>query len=745
IYGFRGAALGNIEAFPQHFRRADGAPADVHTLRANFRSGATIVAIANASAAAQSAAAEAGQPPMAVGRPTADAAEVRAFESHADETAFVVDVVADEIARGRAPEDVLVLARANTDVGHYANALESAGIPATSSVDAGLFEVPVVRDVLAMLAAATDPGSNDELARLLIGPRWRIGVRDLALLGARARELAHVPQEREPSGWRAALRQATAGSDPVESASLRDALDDPGEAPYAPAASARFRALSAELGELARHAGDPVVELVARSLWMSGLDVESRLSATAERDCAAVDALLEVASRYYDAEPGSGVQGFLRAVRLARQSDDQPSFTAPDLPGCVRVMTIHKAKGLEAGLVIVPGMYAGAFDKATLKGHWTTTAAALPEDLRGDVATAGVLAPRTKGAVAAIKEPARDRLAAEQNRLVYVALTRARERLIVSSHVWYPASKQPRDPSAHLGLVAGVDGVASEAPIEVAAGTANPLREAPETAAFPQWRSTHSAWLGDCAALVRSQSSRAQDPWQRSGAPADVRVAEWDADLAALQRERQARATATAVVAVPDLIGTSDLQRLIADPAAYALARRRPMPRRPSRAAALGTRFHDWVAQRWSQLSLLDDPEQAAGPALDAAGEAELERLQQLFERSEYADLAPAAVEFPFATVIAGQPTSGRIDAVYRTEDGWEVVDWKTNEATEADALQLAVYRLAWARVNGIDPGMVSAAFFYVRRGERIVPERLPGDEELSRMLAVAEGARQVN
>lgn len=734
IYGFRGAAQGNIDAFPRHFPLADGTASQVHSLRSNFRSGSTIVEIANGSAAAERAAAGSGHPAMEVGAAGSGSASARTFPTQPEEVAFVVQAVADELAGGRDPEQILILARANNDVGHYAAALEAAGIAATSSVDSGLFEVPVVRDVLATLTAATDPSANDELARLLVGPRWRIGVRDLALLGARARELARSPKEPaepEKPDWQATLRQATAGIDPVECASLRDALDDPGTSEYSEAARARFAALSRELGDLARHAGDAVMELLARCVWLSGIDVESRLSPTAERDCAALDALLAVAARHHEAEPGSGAQGFLRAVRLARQAERQPDFSAPEVPGCVRVMTVHKAKGLEAEAVFVPGVHAGAFDDARLDGHWTSSGAALPDDLRGDITTAGLTVPTRNKDLESMRADARARLASEQERLIYVALTRAKERLVVSSHVWHPGAKRPRKISAHLRRLSGVVGVDWQEPPEVDYEAGNPLLVTPATATFPQWQPEHSAWLAECAELVREDPDPAPEG-------AGIPVGEWDADIAALVREREARASAVTLVAVPDVIGTSDLQRLIADPDGYALQRRRPMPRPPSRAAALGTRFHDWVAQRWQQLSLLDDPEEFSGAPLDAAGEEELRALQESFEASEYAERTPAAIEFPFATVVAGQPASGRIDAVYRTSDGWEVVDWKTNKATAADEMQLAIYRVAWARLNNIDPDAVTAAFFYVRRGERVVPDGLPDEAELAAMLAAS-------
>ena len=76
----------------------------------------------------------------------------------------------------------------------------------------------------------------------------------------------------------------------------------------------------------------------------------------------------------------------------------------------------------------------------------------------------------------------------------------------------------------------------------------------------------------------------------------------------------------------------------------------------------------------------------------------------------------PYAVEVPFETVIAGVLVRGRIDAVYKNENGFEVVDWKTGskELGQAPAVQLAVYRLAWAKLQGVAVEDVTAAFHYV-------------------------------
>ncbi|NGO72067.1 PD-(D/E)XK nuclease family protein, partial [Streptomyces boncukensis] len=160
-------------------------------------------------------------------------------------------------------------------------------------------------------------------------------------------------------------------------------------------------------------------------------------------------------------------------------------------------------------------------------------------------------------------------------------------------------------------------------------------------------------------------------------------------------------------------------------------------------------RFHAWVESRFEELTLpLLGPEELPGadgegadggepPAI--ADERDLAALKEAFERTPYARRTPYRVEAPFELALAGRIVRGRIDAVYReTEPAgvtYEIVDWKTGRGQDADPLQLAVYRLAWAEQQGVPLSAVSAAFLYVRTGELVCPEGLPDRSGLERVL----------
>ena len=106
------------------------------------------------------------------------------------------------------------------------------------------------------------------------------------------------------------------------------------------------------------------------------------------------------------------------------------------------------------------------------------------------------------------------------------------------------------------------------------------------------------------------------------------------------------------------------------------------------------------------------------------------------------AAIEPVAVEVAFELVLEGTLVRGRIDAVYRRDDGgYDVIDYKTGArpqgaAARAAAVQLACYRLAWADIAQVDPARVTAGFLYVRDGEDgLVRPELPTREELVRLL----------
>jgi DNA helicase-2/ATP-dependent DNA helicase PcrA len=108
-------------------------------------------------------------------------------------------------------------------------------------------------------------------------------------------------------------------------------------------------------------------------------------------------------------------------------------------------------------------------------------------------------------------------------------------------------------------------------------------------------------------------------------------------------------------------------------------------------------------------------------------------------------------VEVPFEMPIGDTLVRGRIDAVFADPDGGAtVVDWKTGEpprgpeAMRQAAVQLAVYRWAWAALAGVPESSVRTAFYYVRAHTTLIPEELPRDAEVAGLLTDLDGDRRV-
>jgi DNA helicase-2/ATP-dependent DNA helicase PcrA len=220
-----------------------------------------------------------------------------------------------------------------------------------------------------------------------------------------------------------------------------------------------------------------------------------------------------------------------------------------------------------------------------------------------------------------------------------------------------------------------------------------------------------------------------------------VEEAAWAREVELLIEERDAALTGELTVRLPSHLSASRVVALAADPTALAQRLRRPMPEQPSPQARRGSAFHAWLERRFGAAALVDvDEIPGAGDDVDDAA---LAALQDAFLASEWAGRTAEAVEVAVETPIAGIVLRCRIDAVFaRPGGGWDVVDWKTGRPpgpgqSRALAVQLAVYRLAWARLQGAPIEQVSAAFFYASTGETIRPADLLDEAALYDLLTL--------
>ncbi|MGX1565634.1 UvrD-helicase domain-containing protein [Streptomyces sp. NPDC055506] len=464
IYGWRGASVANLDDFPEHFARADGRPATRQALSENRRSGGRLLDLANGLAEplrALHAGVEALRP--APGAERDGLVRCALLRTHAEEIDWAADSVAHLVRTGTAPGEIAVLCRTATDFSEIQGALVARDIPVEVVGLSGLLHLPEIADLVAVCEVLQDPGANASLVRLLTGPRWRIGPRDLALLGRRARFLvthARVEGDDDPDRR---LAEAVEGVDPAEVISLADALDtfletpldgqgDDDGLPFSPDARVRFARLATELRDLRRSLSDPLMDVLHRVLAVTGLEVELSASphALAARRRETLSNFLDVAASFAAGDNEASLLAFLGFLRTAAQYEKGLDNALPGGENTVKVLTAHKSKGLEWDVVVVPGLVTGTFPSSQGREKWTSQGKVLPHELRGDADTLPDITSWDAKGLKAFHEAMKDHQHIEELRLGYVTFTRPRSLLLGSGHWWGPTQKKRRGPSAFL-------------------------------------------------------------------------------------------------------------------------------------------------------------------------------------------------------------------------------------------------------------------------------------------------------
>ncbi|MFD5163727.1 UvrD-helicase domain-containing protein [Streptomyces hawaiiensis] len=464
IYGWRGASVANLDDFPEHFAHADGRPATRQALSENRRSGGRLLDLANGLAEplrALHAGVEALRP--APGAERDGMVRCALLPTHAEEIDWAADSVAHLVRTGSAPGEIAVLCRTATDFAEIQGALVARDIPVEVVGLSGLLHLPEIADLVAVCEVLQDPGANASLVRLLTGPRWRIGPRDLALLGRRARLLVAHARVADDDDQDRRLAEAVEGVDPAEVISLADALDtfletpldghgDDDGLPFSPDARVRFARLATELRELRRSLADPLMDVLHRVLAVTGLEVELSASphALAARRRETLSNFLDVAASFAAGDNEATLLAFLGFLRTAAQYEKGLDNALPGGENTVKVLTAHKSKGLEWDVVVVPGLVTGTFPSSQGREKWTSQGKVLPHELRGDADTLPDITSWDAKGLKAFHEAMKDHQHTEELRLGYVTFTRPRSLLLGSGHWWGPTQKKRRGPSDFL-------------------------------------------------------------------------------------------------------------------------------------------------------------------------------------------------------------------------------------------------------------------------------------------------------
>jgi DNA helicase-2/ATP-dependent DNA helicase PcrA len=764
IYGWRGASLFNLLEFQEQFRRADGSPARKLPLYTNFRSGARILSAADRIIA----------PLPAEQRPDPDkhlvpwpacgegAVELARFADEWSEAQWIADRIAALHGGGDEPEwsEIAVLCRSSRLFVPLQEALAERDVPAEFVGLVGLLTMPEVVEVLSYARAVADPLASVSLGRILLGPRYRVGFKDVARVAA----------------WAARANRAMRDADrddvpPYLFAEALEHLDavaaDSEEAghPLSAEGRARLEECRAELAALRVEARRPVAEFFAEIVRRTGLLAELDAAAdvawaeAAKRNLAA---FLDEVHAFSPLEGDLTLRAFLDYVDAVEAGEKQEwSPVQPSAEDSVKVMTIHQAKGLEFGTVFVPGFARDLLPNMMVQQNPAERGKSLDFELRGDARILPSLA-AYKGNLKQFWFALRDQELMEERRTAYVALTRSKRRLVVTGAHWYGEGQKPKEPSVffeELSSWASESGFASVAePSDVP--EENPLagyrqrfvRDWPGPARrdaadelFPDgWRQTAMLVAEEPArleALVAALPVGERQAFEQ-------RSAELRTVAANLLERRAAGESGGGRPSLPPSVSVGGVIEYARCPKRFYWSYVRPLPRFSGPAARIGTQVHAWIERRSSgQTSLLELDERPDLTAEELAGApGKVERLQRTFTESRFATAPPLFAERPFLLHVEGFTVAGRIDAIFGTVDGpWEVVDYKTGSKPPAGdvlaGLQLDVYALACTEVWHKRPEDLTLTYFYLASGEEV--SRAAGDPEETR-ARVAEAFRGV-
>ncbi|MGH2699524.1 MAG: 3'-5' exonuclease, partial [Actinomycetota bacterium] len=642
-------------------------------------------------------------------------------------------------AEGRAPvewKDMAVLVRRRATMDVIQEVFKARDLPVEVVGLSGLLNTPEVVEIVAWLRSLeSKPVANRWLARLLLGPRWRIHYKDLALCARWASD----------QNWELRLRLAAGDSERARDLapgdvgfSLSETLDNIDEIEgLGPAGRTRLKAFNQRLSDLRHKSHLPLLELVEEVIRTSGVRaaLESSPARSAPAALQNVANFVDHVAAFAPIEGEATLRSFLSYLDAAEVAEETLESAQPAEQNSVKLMTVHSAKGLEFEAVFLPsvaasknkrGAYVYSVFPNTRSSNPLRSHDALPYEVREDHDHL----PQWKGKASDFENQVKERTLEDERRLFYVALTRAKQRLYVTTAWWYGRGDLPKGPSEFFDELRAL---AEEHGIDIVHDAERP-EDNPVVDALERQR--------EWPPLPRSgiEDGLFGEGW---GAAADRAVAEpgyvealiealEGAEAAEARRLVEARDEELTLIAraggerqpvraeLPDILSATAHVALGAgrlEPWQII----RPLPDRPTTARRLGTEVHRLIEERargispYPEESELDEPGEVTGPGFMAT-------TLGHWEASGYAGREPAKlpsgepmVELPFTLRLDGRIIRGRIDAVYPTPDGGlEIVDFKTGKRFEVDeADQLDLYARAM-KANGLIAEGVPVRLTYV-------------------------------
>ena len=790
IYGWRGASSAALGQFHRHFSNGAG---PVLQLSTAWRNDPQILQAANRISDPLRASGQVKVEKL-VKRPGVGDERGKVWAARVQDGLAEAELIAKFLAQRWSPsKSMAVLCRTRSQFTPIVAALIERGIPVEVVGLGGLLDVPEVADVRALMSVALDPTSADRLMRLidLVG----IDAADLDVVWSFARELVNARANTGQSSAEPLLAEAL--SEIVVNFGAFEAFCKKYACALSPAGLYQAKRLGRILQEANGAANLELVDFISWAERALGLDVEAAARVDVnEVGARALAALRAQATSFKSQNPEAGAQVFLGWLNAAQ--DQERGLELPEVepaPGAVQVLTVHASKGLEWDIVVVPGLVEANFpsyrsrpkeDYTVLANSWITQVSEFPHTLRRDYDSLppcpfiGLSPQAGKDAILAAGEEYRSELGkwevAEERRLAYVAYTRARSQLLLTTSHYAALSKTPKMTSRFLKELERsqmvqfladderdddlsnraldqssvsvwphqLDALASleepgvaDVPSQAAPDQAGPSQAAPDQAGPGQAALGKQAGLSlrlRAAALVSAAGG-----CQGAGSEEALQIPEglapqlddWWRQARLLLQERQIRQENGQEIVLPSHLAATAMAKVGKED--FIMSLRRPLPPPPSKAARLGTAFHEEMSQRLNSEGTLLSLAEAGSDRLSPADRKQVnDWLDNVAELEILQGYSPYATEIDQEIRLAGFNVRCRIDAVFKAvEKGraqWLIVDWKTGgQRVRVD--QLSLYVHAWAASQGVDISQVRAAYVYVQDGhvDELRPRQIIG------------------
>ena len=770
IYGWRGASSAALGQFHRHFSNGAG---PVLQLSTAWRNDPQILQAANRISDPLRASGQVKVEKL-VKRPGVGDERGKVWAARVQDGLAEAELIAKFLAQRWSPsKSMAVLCRTRSQFTPIVAALIERGIPVEVVGLGGLLDVPEVADVRALMSVALDPTSADRLMRLidLVG----IDAADLDVVWSFARELVNARANTGQSSAEPLLAEAL--SEIVVNFAAFEAFCKKYACALSPAGLYQAKRLGHILQEANAAANLELVDFISWAGRALGLDVEAAARVDVnEVGARALAALRAQATSFKSQNPEAGAQVFLGWLNAAQ--DQERGLELPEVepaPGAVQVLTVHASKGLEWDIVVVPGLVEANFpsyrsrpkeDYTVLANSWITQVSEFPHTLRRDYDSLppcpfiGLSPQAGKDAILAAGEEYRSELGkwevAEERRLAYVAYTRARSQLLLTTSHYAALSKTPKMTSRFLKELERSQMVQFLADDERDDDLSNRALDQSSVSVWPHQLDALAsleepgvadapgqAVLGKQAGLsLRLRAAAlvsAAGGCQGAGSEEALQIPEglapqlddWWRQARLLLQERQIRQENGQEIVLPSHLAATAMAKVGKED--FIMSLRRPLPPPPSKAARLGTAFHEEMSQRLNGEGTLLSLAEAGSDRLSPADRKQVnDWLDNVADLEILQGYSPYATEIDQEIRLAGFNVRCRIDAVFKAvEKGraqWLIVDWKTGgQRVRVD--QLSLYVHAWAASQNVDISQVRAAYVYVQDGhvDELRPRQIIG------------------